>query len=167
MPDDEVYYRFIASGPYGETWDYQENEDGSFSVHTLENGPTYLYDFAIAHGALKSERLVAAYDDDGTLNMHSCFFMLSRTESDQGGTYFTTPTVMPEIKISTVITDADLSKTSALEDVNTYRTEEMAKFITGERSIDTYDQFIEECYNIGLDEIIDSYTAQYNEQHQN
>lgn len=167
MPEDDVYYRFLAYGPYGETWVYQENADGSVSPHVLDDGPTYLYDFAIGHGALKSDKPVPTYDDDGTLFMHSCFLTLSGSESDEGGTFYTTPTVTPEIKISTVITDADLSKTSALEDVNTYRTEEMAKFITGERSIDTYDQFIEECYNIGLDEIIDSYTAQYNEQHQN
>ena len=52
-----------------------------------------------------------------------------------------------------------------LYDLNTFRDEELVKFVNGTRSLDTWDQFIEECYQMGLEDYINEYTRQYNEFH--
>ena len=51
----------------------------------------------------------------------------------------------------------------SLNDLNTYKDEELIKFVNGTRSLDTWDAFIEECYQIGLQDYIDEYTRQYEE----
>ena len=47
------------------------------------------------------------------------------------------------------------------QDVETYYRENALRFINGERSLDEYDQFIEELYGVGLQEWIDEYTRQW------
>ena len=45
--------------------------------------------------------------------------------------------------------------------METYYRENALRFINGERSLDEYDQFIEELYGVGLQEWIDEYTRQW------
>lgn len=48
-----------------------------------------------------------------------------------------------------------------LEDINRMVQEEGVKFITGQRSIDTFDDFVNELYKVGLQDYIDEYNRQY------
>ena len=47
-----------------------------------------------------------------------------------------------------------------------YKDEELIKFITGSRSFDTWDAFLKECEQLGLNDYIAEYTRQYNALHQ-
>ena len=47
-------------------------------------------------------------------------------------------------------TDALAENIPMLNDLNTYKDEELIKFVNGTRSFDTWDQFLEECDGIGL-----------------
>lgn len=49
------------------------------------------------------------------------------------------------------------------EAINTCREENMGKFLTGQRSMSEYEDFIDELYALGLQEIIDIYNEQYKE----
>ena len=48
-------------------------------------------------------------------------------------------------------------------DLTTYCDEESLKFVTGTRSMDEWDTFLDELYKMGLQDRIDEYTRQYNE----
>ena len=61
-------------------------------------------------------------------------------------------------------TDALAENIPMLNDLNTYKDEELIKFVNGTRSFDTWDQFLEECDGIGLQDYINEYTRQYQEQ---
>lgn len=49
-------------------------------------------------------------------------------------------------------------------DLNTYRDEMCTKFITGEQSLDTYDQYVEQMKALGCDTVRDLYQAAYDRQ---
>lgn len=49
-------------------------------------------------------------------------------------------------------------------DIDRMMEEEVVKFITGVRPLDEWDAFVDGLYAIGLDQLIDARTAQYNEQ---
>lgn len=51
----------------------------------------------------------------------------------------------------------------AYTDVNTMIEEELYKFVSGARAIDEWDGFIEQLYSIGMGEVEDALTEQYNE----
>ncbi len=166
MPEYATYYNLFRDGMVGKVWEYAEGEDGEIGTAFIPGQSQHATDFAIFDGSLVSLRPASKIKyANGVWDMHDFFWGWSGTEYDTGGTARSTPCVVPEIKQTTIILNTALSATSAVGDVKTYRTEEMAKFLKGERDLDTYDQFIEECYEIGLDEMIDSYTEQYNAQH--
>ena len=46
-------------------------------------------------------------------------------------------------------------------DIETYVSEQIPKFIIGERNLNDWDAFIQELYQMGLQSVIDEYTRQY------
>ncbi len=52
-------------------------------------------------------------------------------------------------------------KTPGLEDINRLISEETVKFITGVRPVSEYDQWVDQLYSAGLQDMIDAYTEQY------
>lgn len=49
----------------------------------------------------------------------------------------------------------------ASSDIETYVTEQLPKFVIGERALGEWDTFVQELYNMGLQDMIDEYTRQY------
>ena len=55
---------------------------------------------------------------------------------------------------------------SIMSDIDTYVTENQAKYIVGDQSMDSFDSFLETVKSMGIDEVIDIYTdalSRYNE----
>jgi len=61
-------------------------------------------------------------------------------------------------------TNAISDEVIAYSDVNTKIAEDLYKFVSGSRSMDEWDSFIQELYDIGMAEVEDALTEQYNKQ---
>ena len=56
-----------------------------------------------------------------------------------------------------------IERITALETViNPYAQEQVALFITGQRSLDEVDKFVEELKSMGMDELLEIYKSAYN-----
>lgn len=145
-------------GLEGKYWQYNpdsENAKENKDVVLIEGGPTYARDFLMSL-AVPLEVQTTEYDDDGIQEMHN--FWLQKRLSDYQAT------IEPGIENGIVWDKVALAENiPSLNDLNTYKDEELIKFVNGTRSFDTWDAFIEECYSIGLQDYIDEYTRQYNE----
>lgn len=145
-------------GLEGKYWQYNpesENEKENKDVVLIEGGPTYARDFLMSL-AVPLEVQTTEYDDDGIQEMHN--FWLQKRLSDYQST------IDPGIENGIVWDKVALAENiPSLNDLNTYKDEELIKFVNGTRSLDTWDAFIEECYQIGLQDYIDEYTRQYEE----
>lgn len=145
-------------GLEGKYWQYNpdsENAKENKDVVLIEGGPTYARDFLMSL-AVPLEVQTTEYDDDGIQEMHN--FWLQKRLSDYQAT------IEPGIENGIVWDKVALAENiPSLNDLNTYKDEELIKFVDGTRSFDTWDAFIEECYSIGLQDYIDEYTRQYNE----
>ncbi len=145
-------------GLEGKYWQYNpesENAKENKDVVLIEGGPTYARDFLMSL-AVPLEVQTTEYDDDGIQEMHN--FWLQKRLSDYQST------IDPGIENGIVWDKVALAENiPSLNDLNTYKDEELIKFVNGTRSLDTWDAFIEECYQIGLQDYIDEYTRQYEE----
>lgn len=145
-------------GLEGKYWQYNpesENAKENKDVVLIEGGPTYARDFLMSL-AVPLEVQTTEYDDDGIQEMHN--FWLQKRLSDYQST------IDPGIENGIVWDKVALAENiPSLNDLNTYKDEELIKFVNGTRSLDTWDAFIDECYQIGLQDYIDEYTRQYEE----
>ena len=146
-------------GPEGKYWQYNpdvENAKENRNVVALEGEATYARDFLVSLG-LPLEIQTTEYDEDGIQTMENLWLQEHLDDFDA--------TIEPGIKSGIIWDTAALAENiPTLNDLNTFKDEELVKFVNGTRSFDTWDQFIEECYAMGLDDYIEEYTRQYNEQ---
>ena len=153
-------YTTLMYGPEGEYWEYNpdvENAEENKAVIPIEGGPTYARDFLVSLG-LPLEIQTTEYDDDGIQTMENLWLQEHLDDFDA--------TIEPGIETDINWDTAALAENiPTLNDLNTFRDEELVKFVNGTRSLDTWDQFIEECYQMGLEDYINEYTRQYNEFH--
>ena len=66
----------------------------------------------------------------------------------------------------TLTSDEGERVASIMSDIDTYVTENQAKYIVGDQSMDSFDSFLETVKSMGIDEVIDIYTdalSRYNE----
>lgn len=146
-------------GPEGKYWQYNpdvENAKENRNVVALEGEATYARDFLVSLG-LPLEIQTTEYDEDGIQTMENLWLQEHLDDFDA--------TIEPGIESGIIWDTAVLAENiPTLNDLNTFKDEELVKFVNGTRSFDTWDQFIEECYAMGLDDYIEEYTRQYNEQ---
>lgn len=146
-------------GPEGKYWQYNpdvENAKENRNVVQLEGEATYARDFLVSLG-LPLEIQTTEYDEDGIQTMENLWLQEHLDDFDA--------TIEPGIENGIIWDTAALAENiPTLNDLNTFKDEELVKFVNGTRSFDTWDQFIEECYAMGLDDYIEEYTRQYNEQ---
>lgn len=146
-------------GPEGKYWQYNpdvENAKENRNVVALEGEATYARDFLVSLG-LPLEIQTTEYDEDGIQTMENLWLQEHLDDFDA--------TIEPGIESGIIWDTAALAENiPTLNDLNTFKDEELVKFVNGTRSFDTWDQFIEECYAMGLDDYIEEYTRQYNEQ---
>lgn len=146
-------------GPEGKYWQYNpdvENAKENRNVVALEGEATYARDFLVSLG-LPLEIQTTEYDEDGIQTMENLWLQEHLDDFDA--------TIEPGIESGIIWDTAALAENiPTLNDLNTFKDEELVKFVNGTRSFDTWDQFIEECYAMGLDDYIGEYTRQYNEQ---
>lgn len=146
-------------GPEGKYWQYNpdvENAKENRNVVPLEGEATYARDFLVSLG-LPLEIQTTEYDEDGIQTMENLWLQEHLDDFDA--------TIEPGIESGIIWDTAALAENiPTLNDLNTFKDEELVKFVNGTRSFDTWDQFIEECYAMGLDDYIEEYTRQYNEQ---
>ena len=96
------------------------------------------------------------YDDEGIQTMENLWLQQHLDDFDA--------TVNPGIESGINWDTVSLAENiPTLNDLNTFKDEELVKFVNGTRSFDTWDKFIEECYQMGLDDYINEYTRQYNQ----
>ena len=77
--------------------------------------------------------------------------------------HYDEPTYEPELFDYTFNTAKIAEDVIAYTDVNTKIEEDLYKFISGARAINEWDSFIQELYNMGMGEVEDALTEQYNE----
>ena len=146
-------------GPEGKYWQYNpdvENAKENRNVVALEGEATYARDFLVSLG-LPLEIQTTEYDEDGIQTMENLWLQEHLDDFDA--------TIEPGIESGIIWDTAALAENiPTLNDLNTFKDEELVKFVNGTRSFDTWDQFIEECYAMVLDDYIEEYTRQYNEQ---
>lgn len=146
-------------GPEGKGWRYNpdvENAKENRDVVPVEGGPTYARDFLVSLG-LPLEVLATEYDEEGYQTMDSLWLQEHLDDFDAA--------VAPGIEDGINWDTAALAENiPMLNDLNTFKDEELIRFIYGTRSFDTWDAFVEECYQMGLQDYIDEYTRQYREQ---
>lgn len=146
-------------GPEGKYWQYNpdvENAKENRNVVPLEGEATYARDFLVSLG-LPLEIQTTEYDTDGIQTMENLWLQEHLDDFDA--------TIEPGIEGGIIWDTAALAENiPTLNDLNTFKDEELIKFVNGTRSFDTWDQFIEECYAMGLEDYIAEYTRQYNEQ---
>lgn len=146
-------------GMEGKYWKYNpdvKNAKENRDVIPIEGGATYARDFLVSL-ALPLEVETTEYDDEGYQTMDNFWLQNHLDDFDAA--------VAPGIEDSINWDTAALAENiPMLNDLNTYKDEELIKFIYGTRSFDTWDAFLEECYQMGLQDYIDEYTRQYLEQ---
>lgn len=145
-------------GPEGEYWMYNpdvENAEENKAVVPLEGDAVYARDFLVSLG-LPLEIETTEYDDDGIQTMENLWLQEHLDDFDAS----LDPGIENGVNWDTVALAENIP---TLNDLNTFKDEELIKFVNGTRSLDTWDAFIEECYQMGLQDYIDEYTRQYNE----
>ena len=145
-------------GLEGKYWKYNpdvKDAEKNKAVLPIEGGPTYARDFLVSLG-LPLEIETTEYDDEGIQTMENLWLQQHLDDFDA--------TVNPGIERGINWDTVSLAENiPTLNDLNTFKDEELVKFVNGTRSFDTWDKFIEECYQMGLDDYINEYTRQYNQ----
>lgn len=142
-------------------WKYDpaiENAEQLKRIVKIEGNPTYARDFLVSLG-LPLEVQTTEYDDEKYQRMHN-FWLQNHLDDYQ--------TTLPAGAEKGIVWDsaALTENIPNLTDLETYKDEELIKFITGSRSFDTWDAFLKECEQLGLNDYIAEYTRQYNALHQ-
>lgn len=155
-------YMTITYGLKDKYWTYNpdvENAEENKATIQLEGEGTYARDFLVSLG-VPLEIQTTDYDDEGYQMMHN-YWMQNHLNDFHGA-------IEPAIGKGIIWKNSEISENvPSLNDLNTYKDEEFMKFINGTRSLDTWDAFIQECYQIGLQDYIDEYTRQYKLQVEN
>lgn len=150
-------YMTLMYGLKDKYWTYNpdvENAEENKITIPLEGEGTYARDFQVSLG-MPMEIQTTDYDGEGYQQMHN-YWMQNHLSNFDGA-------IEPAIGKGIVWKNSEISENvPSLNDLNTYKDEEFMKFINGSRSLDTWDEFLEECYEIGLQDYIDEYTRQYN-----
>jgi ABC-type glycerol-3-phosphate transport system substrate-binding protein len=118
------------------------------------NALEYCRDFTTSLG-LPFETLATEYDSYGRQNQHNLWLQKYLSRFDTA--------LKPGIEYGIVWDTIALEEASYFTDINTYFNENALKFITGSRSLDEWDHFIQELYDLGMQDMINEYTRQYNE----
>lgn len=146
-------------GPKDKYWKYNpdvENAEENRMIVPIEGGPTYARDFLMSL-VLPMEVQSTEYDSDGIQTMHNMWLQKRMADFD----LVTDKGIEKGIQWDT---EAIAENIPTLNDLDTFKDEELIKFVNGTRSLDTWDKFIEECNQMGLQDYINEYTRQYNEQ---
>lgn len=147
-PDAKANYTYTG-------WTDEEGNavypDGNGNL-TAENTLEYCREFSTSLG-LPFEILATAYDNYGRQDQHNLWLQKNLTRFDTVS--------MPGIEYGLVWDTVALEDACYYTDIKTCYTENTLKFITGERPIEEWDAFIQELYDLGLQDLIDEYTRQY------
>ncbi|MBQ3078529.1 MAG: extracellular solute-binding protein [Clostridia bacterium] len=155
---DSYNYNTTCIGFENEHWIYDPADPAAVENNKikkdLEGARVYARDFCVSLG-LPTEILTSEFYEDGRQDMHNLWLQekLALTEE---------MCIMPgETWACTFDTEALSLNAPSNGDVNTYYAENCLKFVTGERDLAEFDQFVEELYAAGLQEVIDEYTRQW------
>ncbi|MDL2233103.1 extracellular solute-binding protein [Ruminococcaceae bacterium OttesenSCG-928-L11] len=160
MYSDWENYQTGVNGLKDVHWKYSDAENAQQNKLTVpipksEGGTVgYFSDCTLAIG-LPMETQTTAYDADGMLNMHSLWLREHLDDFDACYEPF-------ELNIF-YNTKEQEDNIPTLGDINRIINEELAKFLTGDRPLSDYDNFIAELYGAGLDSWIEEHTRQYNQ----
>lgn len=151
-------YQTENMGLQGEYWEYDSNDpeaEKNRSVTTIEGGPKYCRDFLVSLGT-PMEIQSTEYDEWDRQTMHNLWLQKHLDDFDI--------TLEPGCEYGITWQNDKLTENiPAYSDIRTYRDEELVKFVNGNRSLDTWDDFVNELYGMGLEDWIAEYTRQYNE----
>ncbi|PNV63368.1 hypothetical protein C0033_04645 [Clostridium sp. chh4-2] len=151
-------YQTAAMGIKDEYWKYDPNDpdaEKNRSVVAIEGGPKYCRDFLVSLGT-PMEIQSTEYDEWGRQTMHNLWLQEHLNDFDV--------THEPGCEYGITWQNDKLTENiPAYTDIRTYRDEELVKFVNGNRSLDTWDDFVQELYGMGLEDWITEYTRQYNE----
>jgi len=147
---------YVSYGPQGILWDYDEN------------GQRMLTDFALNHEAGTSWILFIY----GTNGFVDCALMdNTRDLSYPGGErclyaydVFNLPDYKGEYDWPSAVSFTDEEReenSSVTTDLNTYFTENYTAFMTGDRPMSTWDEYIEGMYSFGYETLRENYQAAY------
>lgn len=151
-------YQAENMGLEGKYWQYDPDvpdakEDRA--VIAMESAPKYCRDFLVSLGT-PMEIQSTEYDEWGRQTMHNLWLQEHLDDFDV--------TLEPGCEYGITWQKDKLTENiPAYTDIRTYRDEELVKFVNGNRSLDTWDKFVQELYGMGLEDWINEYTRQYNE----
>lgn len=154
MYSDWNNFKVGMSGIEGTHWEYNAAYDNAKELHIatdLAEGSKYGKNFWFGIG-LPLEMDCVTYDPDGQRNMHNEYM------GHQGNTFAAKAPY--DININYDVT-ALKEAAPGYSDIMTALNEEQIKFVTGERDLGEWDKFIQELYDMGLQEYMDEYTRQY------
>ena len=155
---DWYNYKTVCSGIEGVQWEYDTGvvdlatAQKQYVVKAIPNSG-YYGDFCLSIG-LPYESMGIIYNTDGSRYMHNLYLAEYLDDFD-----ICKQTLDAKITFnSTELSD----NIPTLNDMNTYINEELVKFVTGDRDLSTWDSFVSDLENIGLDDWSKEYTKQYN-----
>lgn len=158
----DYHWRYDPADPDAETTTYKnigwsdengtimyKNVDGELSY---DNTLAYFSDFTTSIG-LPTEVLGATYLF-GRQQQHSLWLQTHLDDFDV--------TLEPGCEYGIAWNTVELRENApASSDIEDYVSEQIPKFIIGERDMSEWQNFIDELYKIGLQDVIDEYTRQY------
>lgn len=155
MYADWENFKVGYSGIRGVHWDYDYSYENAEELHitkNLEATSSYNSNFWFGIG-LPMEKDCVTYDPDGQRNMHNEYM------GHQGNI---SAAILPfDLNINYNTTEIN-ENCMGYADIQTALNEEQIKFVMGARDLGEWDQFIDELYDMGLQDYIDELTRQYN-----
>lgn len=152
-------YQICCNGIENVNWEYDtsvvdlETAKEQKVVSLIPNSGYYA-DFCLSIG-LPYESVGTIYDANKKRNKHNLYLSEYLDDFD---------TCKMTLDASITYNSTALSENiPTLGDINTTINEELVKFVKGERSMDTWADFIQSLYDMGLDNWIKEYTRQYNQ----
>lgn len=154
MYSDWYNFKVGMSGIEGIHWEYNADYADAKEKHItsdLADASLYGKNFWFGIG-LPLEMDCITYDADGQRNMHNEYM------GHQGNTFAAKAPFDVNINY-----DVNALKDAATgySDILTALNEEQVKFVTGQRDLSEWDTFVQELYDMGLQDYIDEYTRQY------
>ncbi len=141
-------------GILGESFDY--DEDGN---------PYFLDSFVNNEDGYALNRISAAYSGYGKWPMYNqetrLFQILDEAQLEAYDVWHSSCDGAYLMNAVTLTADESDQITSTYNDIETYVDENIAKFITGDKSMDEFDAFVETLWSMGMQECIDVYQQAY------
>lgn len=152
--DPENFF-LVFYGIEGEHWEWVDKENGVITMLVEPESPHgYNRDFAIGFG-LPNETLVQIEGDRNQMHLEAL---------QPGGVHVNFDRGERELSWDFSFNNSLVQeRVPNLGDILRMMEEETTKFIMGARPLSEYDQYIEQLYSIGMDQLIEAYTEQYNE----